>query len=233
MTDIVHEEARVVEHFDPTALCSDVKQINTAVISLAGSVKAALLKFESVDARLEEFQTIQAGMQANMGRVEKYLSMVEKPDVTKAHPKVVSQSKGSASSAVMKAKVTASEPKCGSQSKGKSASGAGIRSKRISSSAGNNKRMKTRAVAEIMENDILNVDFDGADLEIDEGASAAIQTQVSDVAVAARAENLCTPETPKNPPFLTPWLQKSFRSATSVEVYIFISNDLTLTYFYF
>lgn len=76
----------------------------------------------------------------------------------------------------------------------------------------------------------MNIDFDhtGADFEKDEGAFAGIQTQQSD---AASAENICTPKTPRNPPFLTPWLQKSFRSATSVEglVGAFVRQDVEQT----
>ncbi|XP_057446321.1 uncharacterized protein LOC130738367 [Lotus japonicus] len=123
MTNIGVHEARVVEPFDP--ICSDVKEISTAVIGLAGSVKAALLKFQSVDARLEEFQTIPAGMQANMVRVDKYLSMVEQPVVTKAHPK------GTASAVAIKSKGNAFEAKGGTQSKGPTASAAGIKAKGI------------------------------------------------------------------------------------------------------
>lgn len=197
-----------METFDPKALCSDVKEISSVVIGLAGSLKDALVKFQSVDARLDEFQSIQAGMQ-------EYLSIAQQPVGSKAHAKGTavagaSKSKGIASDA--KGSTQCKGAKLGSQLKGKGTviSAAGIKSKRTATAAGNNKRKKTKAATEIMQNDILNIDFDGAHLEIDEGASAGIQTQESEV--------VATAETPKNPPFLTPWLQKSFRSATSVEV---------------
>lgn len=59
MTDIGRDEARVVEPFDPTSLCSDVNQINATAMGLAGSVNAALMKFQHVDTHLEELHNIQ------------------------------------------------------------------------------------------------------------------------------------------------------------------------------
>lgn len=93
---------------------------------------------------------IEAGMQANMERVDKYLSMVEQPVVRKSDPKGGSQSKGTASAGSIKSKGTASDPKGRSQSKG-TASAAGIKSKGTTSAVGKNKRKKTRAATEVLK----------------------------------------------------------------------------------
>ncbi|XP_057426379.1 uncharacterized protein LOC130719786 [Lotus japonicus] len=160
--DTLTDEARV-EPLHQTQLSSDVKQLTATVMDLAGSVKAAMVKFQQVDHRLEEFHQIQTVMHGNMERVDKFLSMVDKPNLGESTPKCGIKSKAPAESAACK-----------------------------------KKRKNARATSEILKNDVINIDLD---FEKNEG------------------EEKNTDSAGSNPSkgILTPWLQKSFRSATSVE----------------
>lgn len=53
LTDLGAEE-HTVEAFDPITLCKEVKHMNMALMTLDGSVKGAMLKFEHVDSLHEQ-----------------------------------------------------------------------------------------------------------------------------------------------------------------------------------
>lgn len=177
-------EEHSVDGFDPMTLCKEVKQMNKSLLALAGSVKSAMLRFEHVDSQLEQLQNVQTVLDAKMERV------LDNTVQGNSEPKSVPQTTPSVAPPVAPA--------------------ARVVTRSVSATT-KNKRKKTKNASVVLQNDIMDIDFDlGGGLDDGKNTSGV-----------GSGSNLYTPTySGKNPSnyTVTQWLTKSLRSVTSVEV---------------
>ena len=128
---VIHSEATTPT--DNTAfLTNEVKDIGRAMIALADTVNVALVKFNELDTRLDELQTVQKVVNIKLDRVDAYLSRVD----ANTQPRAVS-------AAVLSPAAVSS-----------GAAGVAI------GADNKNKSKKAKTLAGILQKDILNIDFD-------------------------------------------------------------------------